>query len=151
MPSNPISAGGDSKLTQSIRVELTVESPDLSLAEIEAIIGRPSDPTGQTKGEASPLAPTDVRVRSTWVLRLNLNRSTHTGTQGLDEALRELPDELADQLAAAREAGCAVVFGVVQNLSSSDSNAATGLHLSGEAIGWLARARALLDVDQYVD
>lgn len=138
-------------MTQALQAELSVESRELTLTQIEALIGRPSDPVGRSKGEPARFTQDEVRTRSTWVFRLDLDYTVHAGTRGLDDALRGLPDELADQLAAAHVAGCEVVLGVVQHLSGSEVNSQAGIHLSSDAVTWLGRARALLDVDQYVD
>lgn len=61
-----------------------------------------------------------------------------------------LSDDLADRIAnLVADEHCYSVVRVVQELSSSDSSQ-TRFYLSATALRWMARARAVLDLDQYV-
>lgn len=136
-------------MTSALRAELSVASLTYNLAQLEEILGLASGPAGYSKGDPGKFANGGVRPRSTWVYPLSWNVSLHGGTAGLDAAISGLPAMLADRLSSAHELGCEVVLSVVQLLSTSEPERG-GLHLSSATVSWLARARAVVDVDQYV-
>jgi hypothetical protein len=135
---------------RGLEAELSVSSSDLTLGDLEKRLGRASGPTGYSHGDPSGIRGGPPRVRSCWVERLAINPDRHPGTAGLDEAILELDTGLANRLAQCSQDGCEVVLGIVQRIPVDDQGWARGLHLSAESLAWLARAGAVLDVDQYV-
>lgn len=131
-----------------IRAQLAVESRVLRLDEMIVVLGRDPD-AGHEIGSRSPLRPDHVREWAAWELDLVPDESLHAGTEGLSGAIERLGSDLADCMAQLSLRGCVVVISIVQELDVADSST-KGLHFTAEALAWMARAHAVLDVDQYV-
>jgi hypothetical protein len=145
-----LSGGAARKADAALEAELSVSSSDLTLGDLEERLGRASGPAGYSRGDPSGFRGGPPRVRSCWAERLDFDPDRHPGTAGLDLAILGLDTGLADRLAQCRRDGCEVVLCIVQRIPVGDQGWATGLHLSAESLGWLARAGAETDVDQYV-
>lgn len=130
-----------------IKATLCVDSRDLSTSQISEVLGRAPD-TAHERGSLSPLRKVP-REESCWELELALPPEVHDGTEGLAAAIEALGRPLAQRLAELDSLGCWVVVSVIQELT--DDSVTHGLHLTPGAIGWLATAGAILEVDQYVD
>lgn len=125
---------------------INVTSSDMDIAQISSVVGRMPD-RSHAIGDVSSV--TGKRYDwSSWKMDLELDKGLHAGTEGLSRGIECLPFELADALAALTSRNCDVVINVVQEFDESDGT--TGLHLTGEALQWMSRARCSLDVDQYV-
>jgi len=133
------------------KADLTVESQTHSLLEIEALLGTASGPTGYSQGDPIPPVLERARQRSCWVQELDVADGTHPGTAALDAVIGGLANEFANRLADAHGQGCAVTLSILQEFSTDGAASWDfGLHLSATAVGWLARAHATLDIDQYL-
>lgn len=131
----------------SFRAALGIGSQDVSIAEINDVMGRKPD---RTYDIGDPL-PTGVpRTWSGWYLELEFDDSVHRGCYGLAEAIIDLGDDLADRAASLQARGCSVAISVEQHIDPEDPET-DGIHINEEAIAWLARAHANLDVDQYAE
>ncbi|WP_300681091.1 DUF4279 domain-containing protein [Nocardioides sp.] len=130
-----------------IRAYLRVASSDLRLAEITEFLGIQPDDSHDI-GDQSLSRPTHRYLWSSWQRHLDLGESISGGTEGLSSAIEGLEFGLADALGVLAARSCDVALVVVQEL---DDRGDTGLHLTAPAIRWLARAGALVDVDQYVE
>ena len=84
---------------------------------------------------------------STWSRYLVLDDAVPWGTEALTAAIEALGGGLADRLGELGRTSCEVDLSVVQEL---DEESDLGIPLTAAAIGWLARAGAYLDIDQYV-
>lgn len=126
---------------------LGIGSEDVSIAEITDAMGREPD-TAYDLGD--PL-PTGVpRTWSKWYLELGFEPDVHRGCYGLAQAIVDLGDGLADRAASLQARGCSVTIQVTQYIDPDDPHT-DGIHVDEEAIAWLARAHASLDVDQYAE
>ncbi|GAA0946710.1 hypothetical protein GCM10009554_42890 [Kribbella koreensis] len=132
-----------------IRAEIVVQSAELSLDELTAIIGREPD-SGRTIGSPSRVQPSRNYRSSLWAQSLEWDSSLHGGTEGLSIAVAALGDELGGRLAALKLQGCDVVLDVVQDIEGEHDDSTLGLSFSEAAVEWLARAKASISVDQYV-
>lgn len=79
------------------------------------------------------------------------NASAHGGVDGIDQALRGLEDGLAGQIRGRVDAGDDAGLMIVQCMDGTDPSGSLGIALGAEAVGWLARAGASLQVDQYAE
>ena len=84
---------------------------------------------------------------SMWSKYLVLDDAVPLGTEALTAAIEALGGGLADRLGELGRTSCEVDLSVVQEL---DEESDLGIPLTAAAIGWLARAGAYLDIDQYV-
>ena len=84
---------------------------------------------------------------SRWSRYLVLDDAVPLGTEAFTAAIEALGGELADRLGELARTSCEVSLMVVQEI---DEESDSGIHLTPAAIGWLARAGAYLDIDQYV-
>jgi hypothetical protein len=130
-----------------IKAALVVQSRELSLDQISAVMARRPD-SGYERGSLSPVGKVP-RAATSWSLELDWPRETHGGTEGLAAAIESLGRSVAEHAATLAAQGCDVVVSVCQELA--DDPASVGLHLTPEAIKWLAMAGATVDVDQYVE
>ncbi len=129
------------------RAALGIGSEELSIAEISDVMGREPD---RAYDLGDPL-PTGVpRSWSKWRLELEFDDSVHRGCYGLAQAIVDLGDDLADRTASLQARGCSVTISVEQHIDPEDPET-DGIHVDEEAIAWLARAHASLDVDQYAE
>lgn len=142
------------------RAYLLVGSSTASLSELTAVLG-PSSEDSHSIGEV-PRRPRGLPVRvrfppprpfdwSKWTHQLWWRASRHAGVDGITRAVKALPDELADRLRSRADLGDAVRLVVVQDMEGHDPHGARGFSLTPEALDWLARAGATLDIDQYAD
>lgn len=97
-----------------------------------------------------PLPNGVARVWSMWSLELAFDDSVHRGCDGLAVAIVELGHHVADRAASLQARGCSVTISVEQHIDPADPGT-DGIHIDEEAIAWLARAHASLDVDQYAE
>lgn len=130
-----------------IKAALVVQSRDLSLAEISAVMEREPD-HGYDRGSLSKVGRV-LRPWAPWSLDLNLSPGAHAGTEGLAEAIESLGQPVAERAAILVARGCEVVISVFQEIEDDPDSA--GLHPSPRAIQWMASASAAVDVDQYID
>ncbi|MFD7022410.1 hypothetical protein [Promicromonospora sukumoe] len=142
------------------RAYLLVGSSTASLSELTAALGPSSDGShsiGDLPRRPRRL-PAYVKVPparpfdwSKWTHRLWWRASRHAGVDGITRAVEALPGDLADRLRSRAGLGDAVRLVVVQDMDGRDPHGARGFFLSTEALDWLARAGATLDIDQYAD
>jgi hypothetical protein len=130
-----------------IKAALAVQSHELSLAEISAVMGREPD-DGYDRGSLSPVGGMP-RLWASWSMDLNLSSAAHIGTMGLTAAIESLGELIAKRTAALAARGCDVVISVCQEIADDPNS--VGLHLSPAAIRWMAAAGVAIDIDQYVD
>lgn len=125
-----------------------VKSESLGLEDLTSTLGRVSD-RGHDLGSFSPRQPGNVWLWSQWEIDLVLDEKDHAGTEAVSAAIESLGSELADRAGDLARQGCISTLVVVQELPADDSSQ-HGFWLSAEAVAWIARARATLDIDQYV-
>lgn len=131
------------------RAYLRVLSTEITLAELEAALGAPSQ-HGHSKGDARP-HHRPPHEWSAWHQPLWWRASRHGGTDGIDRAIQSLPADLSDRIQSRVVAGDTASLIIVQDMDGADPTGSLGLTLSADTITWLARAGASLDVDQYAD
>ena len=134
-------------MSRVIKAALVVESRELSLGQISAGMGRRPD-SGYERGSLSSLRKVP-RAWTSWEIELHWPREVHGGSEGLATAIESLGRPVAERAATLAAQGCDVVLSVCQELA--DDPASTGLHLTPDAIKWLATAGATFSVDQYVE
>ncbi len=123
-----------------------VTSFQLQPHEITEVLGVGPDESHEI-GDANPYREGTFYKWSRWERYLVLDDSIPMGTDALTEAIEALDGELADRLGELARTSCEVSLSVVQEL---DEQSDSGIFLTAAAIGWLARAGAYLDIDQYV-
>lgn len=133
-----------------IRARLAVESSVHSLDQLSELIGRERD-AGYSLGSPSRIQPARNHTRTSWVLNLEWDSSVHGGTDGISSAVVALGDELSGRLAVLVEHGCFVMVSVIQEIEGERDDATLGISFSVDAVAWLARARAGISIDQYVE
>ena len=132
-------------MTGPWKAEIFVESHELSLAEVERLIGRKSK-HGFSLGDRLPEPHADrVHKFTAWKLPIPVDDVETFGVDGLSQVIEGIPLELADQLARL-PATCESGLLLVQDFEETDAH---GVYLSPEAIGILARMRASITIDQY--
>lgn len=124
---------------------VAVESATMTLAELTEAIGVSPDRSWDI-GDRSARGVT-FKVAN-WTKYLDMEPAVHPGTEGLSNAIELLTDDLADTLAGLAENACDIMVNLVQNLSADLWS--KGVNLSVEALAWVVRARAEVDIDQYV-
>lgn len=142
------------------RAYLLVGSSTASLSELSVALG-PSSGDSHSIGDLPRRPrriPAHVKVPpprpfdwSKWTHRLWWRASRHAGVDGITRAIEALPGDLADRLRSRADLGDAVRLVVVQDMDGRDPHGARGFFLTTEALAWLARAGATLDIDQYAD
>lgn len=132
-----------------IRAQLAVASTSFTRDQIADALQLQPD-SGYTIGDASRIASSHTYSRSSWVRKITLDPNAHAGTAALSSAVDALGSDLAARLAELHAQGCDVVLSVVQEVSSRETTADLGLHLSVDAVAWLARSGASVDIDQYL-
>lgn len=131
---------------------LHVTSKVMRLPDISAALGLEPDKSVDSvqPHDIGDLNPKGIEYRwASWLMKLKLDDSISKSTEGLEEAIESLDDELADKLAGLGEMGCAVSIQLVQEFIFDEDND-TGIFLSPGAIRWMSRAGAFLDIDQYL-
>ena len=124
---------------------LRVTSLQLQPGEITQALGVEPDESHGI-GEADPDSLGTYKW-SVWSRYLVLDDAVPWGTEALTAAIEALGGGLADRLGELGRTSCEVDLSVVQEL---DEESDLGIPLTAAAIGWLARAGAYLDIDQYV-
>ena len=126
---------------------LRVETDDIEPDDITAILGRPPDSSRQ---RGSPRSNgKGVYDFHSWRLDLVVPGPGHFGTEELPNAIAGLGVDVAAGCRSLRQRGADITLQVVQEVRSEVDTQATGLHLTHDAIAWLAMAGAELDIDQY--
>lgn len=131
-----------------VRAKLRIASDNLSLAEISQAMGRAPD-GGFDRGSPRR-GPGGVYQHTLWTLELEHTGDRPFGLYGLTEAVSHLDLDLADRARALVNDGCRVVLGVLQEFSPGEDESDDGLVLEEDAVLWLARAGASIDIDQYM-
>ncbi|MDT9593734.1 DUF4279 domain-containing protein [Nocardioides zeae] len=134
---------------EPFRAYLLVWSRALRLSEITRSIGiEPSE--SHDIGDPNPYYESGNYRYASWKWDLDDDRRISPGTEELSEAIEELSDDLADRLKELVNRGCFVELRIVQVFEGDVELDDPGIHLTAAAIRWVARAGALIDVDQYV-
>lgn len=130
-----------------IRAYLNIASDDLDPDRITEALGRSPDRTWHRRSPVRP-APS-VHDRHSWALDLATPGIDHFGMQELSDAIANLGDDLAARCTELRQHSATVTLQVVQEVHGEEDHESQGIHLTHDAIVWLAAAGAQLDVDQY--
>lgn len=130
--------------------QISVQSTELDLKTIESRLGHSSGPSGVSMGDWSRVRADHAYPWSIWRRDLDWSRDSHAGTEGLDRAVRDLPADLADSIRELVAEGCGAKLTILQELGDDSNGWDCGFYLGVDALGWLARARASIIIDQYV-
>lgn len=125
---------------------LRVTSHRSRLAEISDVIGFAPDRCHEI-GDANPYRGGDSYKWSKWIMYLEMREEFRAGAEGLSDAIEALSNDFADRLSKLANRFCEVQLMVVQELEYEKDK---GIHLTAEAVRWMSRAGASLDIDQYV-
>lgn len=130
-----------------IRAYLNIASDDLDPDRITEMLGRSPDRIWRRR---SPVRPTpSVHDRHLWALDLASPGVDHFGMQELSTAITGLGDDLAARCMELRKHDATVTLQVVQEVGGEEDHESQGIHLTHDAIVWLASAGARVDIDQY--
>lgn len=129
---------------------VSVESTTLSLENIEERLGRISHPDGRSVGTAARFNPNRTYPSSIWVHKVLVEGRTHAGAQGISGALLSLGSDLATRISELVSTQCTATVSIVQEIDPEKGQHQLGLNLSSSSILWISRARANLDIDQYL-
>jgi hypothetical protein len=132
-----------------IKVELAVQSLHMSPEGMtEALQCEPDfkrsrgEPSNQVSGASAPY--------NLWTRSVNVTDKHFGGPSGLSADVVALGADFADHLSDLAADGCEIVLSIVQDIENGDDRDSLGIQLSRESISWLNRARASLDLDQYL-
>jgi hypothetical protein len=130
-----------------IRAYLNIASDDLDPDRITEVLGRSPDRIWRRR---SPIRPApDVHDRHLWALDLAAPGIDHFGMQELSAAITGLGDDLAVRCWELCRRSATITLQVVQEVNGEEDHESQGIHLTYEAIVWLAAAGAQIDIDQY--
>jgi hypothetical protein len=132
-----------------ITASLTLESLTISAEELTRRLGRAPD-RSHVKGQAIGEGNQRPRRAHHWELALVDHTSSHFGTEGLSRAIAALGFEFADRVASLGPE-VDVVIDVVQRIRDEFDYESKGILVESNAIAWMARAHALLSIDQYIN
>ena len=125
---------------------LRVETDDIEPDDITAILGRPRTAVDSVAHLGDGMGVYDFY---TWRLDLVVPGPGHFGTEEQPNAIAGLGVDVAAGCRSLRHRGADITLQVVQEVRGEVDIQATGLHLTHDAIAWLAAAGAELDIDQY--
>lgn len=127
-----------------------VTSLKIGLGEIIGVLGIEPDRSHDI-GDPNPYRECTFYEWSNWESHLEVDGTISKGTEGLWQVVEALSDEFADKLATLKGRSCEVSLQLVQYFDTEDiDNVDTGIHLTADAVRWIARAGALIDIDQYI-
>lgn len=130
-----------------LRAYLNIASDDLDPDRITAVFGRKPDRTWYRR---SPVrAGPSVHDRHSWALDLVSPGLDHFGIHELSEAITSLGDDLASGCLALGRRRATVTLQIVQEVGGEEDHESQGIHLTRDAVAWLAAAGARVDIDQY--
>lgn len=124
-------------------VSLGVESASLLDAEISDFVGLAPTATSRWRSPSTQVEYTR------WDVDLARGPVSWEVAQEAAQKLLTLGDGIATHLGElSTQKETSVTLSIVQRLSTDDRT--TGLNFSSEVVAWLARAGAVIDIDQYV-
>ena len=130
----------------ALRAFLVVASSELSGAEIRRRIS--IQPT-YVKSIGDLAVSGRPRSESVWVFQLRACLDEHFGTSCLSHRIEALPVSLANEFRALSNEGAGCILDLVQEVGGENDYSSIGLHVSADAVGWLARAGVQISIDQY--
>ena len=130
-----------------IRAYLNIASDDLDPDRITEMLGRSPDRTWRRRSPVRPMP--SVHDRHSWALDLAAPGIDHFGLQELSAAITGLGDDFAARCMELRKHSATVTLQVVQEVTGDEDHESQGIHLTHDALVWLATAGAEVDIDQY--
>ncbi|MCL2849522.1 MAG: DUF4279 domain-containing protein [Micrococcales bacterium] len=130
-----------------INAKLAITSVEMSLADISQVMGHSSS-GGFDRG--TPRRGAGVYEHTLWNLELGGVGDNLFGVYGLTGAIERLGVDLADRVRLLVERGCDATVGIYQEFVPNEDESGHGIHLDADAVAWVSRAGASIDVDQYV-
>jgi hypothetical protein len=130
-----------------IRAYLNIASDDLDPDRITAVLRRPPDRSWHRR---SPVrAEPAVHDCHSWALDVTSPGLDHFGMYELSEAIIRLGDDLASRCMLLGQLKATITLQIVQEVNGEEDHESQGIHLTRDAIAWLAAAGARVDIDQY--